>query len=223
MQDDEPRALQHLRLPSGWKLPSLPVSIAWTAPAAAKAGLQSVEFSWAGEIARHVGSAVHRWMQRIAEDALQGWDADRIEALRGAFTNELAAFGVDATQCEAAVERVRAALVKTLDDPRGRWLLGAQSEGRNEYRLGTFSQGERHDWIIDRTFIDENRCRWIVDYKTSSHEGSDIEAFLDHEKTRYAAQLERYAQLLGSEAPVRLGLYFPLLNGWREWVAAGGE
>ena len=223
VRDDERRAVQHLRLPSAWQLPPLPEAIAWTAPAAAESRQQAVEFSWAGEVARHVGSVVHRWMQRIAEDALEGWDSERIEALRAAFTDELAALGVDDAHCEAAVERVAAALVKTLGDARGRWLLGAQQQGRNEYRLGTFSQGERRDWVIDRTFIDEQGCRWIVDYKTSSHEGSDVEAFLDREKTRYAAQLERYAQMLGGDAPVRLGLYFPLLNGWREWVAAGGE
>jgi hypothetical protein len=62
-----------------------------------------------------------------------------------------------------------------------------------------------------------------VDYKTSSHEGAGLEAFLDREQERYRAQLERYAALmrrLGPE-PVRLGLYFPLLAGWRDWPDAG--
>ena len=40
-------------------------------------------------------------------------------------------------------------------------------------------------------------------------------------KERYRAQLERYAALLRGldRRPVRLGLYFPLLKGWREWEA----
>ena len=220
---DEQHPVRHIRLASNWKLPPLPPAVDWKAPASAESVIPQVEFSWAGELARHVGSVVHRWMQRIAEDALSAWDAERIQALRGAFASELAALGVDEEHSEAAVQRIESALLKTIDDPRGRWLLGEQNQGRNEYRLGTFSQGECHDWIIDRTFIDEHGCRWIVDYKTSSHEGSDVEAFLDREKTRYAAQLQRYAQLLGGDAPVRLGLYFPLLNGWREWAAASGE
>jgi hypothetical protein len=38
-------------------------------------------------------------------------------------------------------------------------------------------------------------------------------------QNRYRAQLERYAQVLGKldPCPIRLGLYFPLLGGWREW------
>ncbi len=59
-------------------------------------------------------------------------------------------------------------------------------------------------------------ARWIADYKTSSHEGSDVEAFLDRERIRYEVQLARYAEALG-EKPTKLGLYFPLLAGWREW------
>jgi ATP-dependent exoDNAse (exonuclease V) beta subunit len=73
--------------------------------------------------------------------------------------------------------------------------------------------------VIDRSFVDEEGKRWIVDYKTSSHEGAGLDEFLDRELDRYRPQLERYAELvarLGPE-PIWLGLYFPLLGGWREW------
>ena len=35
-----------------------------------------------------------------------------------------------------------------------------------------------------------------VDYKTSSHEGADIESFLNREQERYHVQLDRYANLM---------------------------
>ena len=56
-----------------------------------------------------------------------------------------------------------------------------------------------------------------------SHEGGDVDAFLDNEQSRYRAQLEAYAAILnamvGESQPreIRLGLYFPMLKGWREW------
>jgi hypothetical protein len=47
------------------------------------------------------------------------------------------------------------------------------------------------------------------------HEGGDAEAFLDSEQERYRGQLETYAEALDPGA--RLGLYFPLVPGWRQW------
>ena len=82
--------------------------------------------------------------------------------------------------------------------------------------MSALVDGERRALVIDRTFVDSENKRWIVDYKTSSHEGADIEAFLEQERERYREQLERYAAVFGT-GPSSLGLYFPLLEGWREW------
>jgi ATP-dependent exoDNAse (exonuclease V) beta subunit len=69
---------------------------------------------------------------------------------------------------------------------------------------------------VDRIFRTAEGVRWIVDYKTSSHEGADTEGFLDQQRERYRAQLERYAHALAA-GEVTLALYFPVLSGWREW------
>jgi hypothetical protein len=69
---------------------------------------------------------------------------------------------------------------------------------------------------VDRTFRTAEDVRWIVDYKTSRHEGADREGFLDREQERYRAQLEAYARALAS-GEAMLGLYFPVLAAWRQW------
>ena len=59
----------------------------------------------------------------------------------------------------------------------------------------------------------------VIDYKISRHEGGDVDAFLDDQQQRYQPKLEQYAVLMEGlgEKNIKLGLYFPLLNGWREW------
>jgi ATP-dependent exoDNAse (exonuclease V) beta subunit len=87
-----------------------------------------------------------------------------------------------------------------------------------EVALSGHWQGEVVRVVFDRSFIDENGVRWVIDYKTSRHLGSGIEQFLDREVERYRPQLQRYARIaqrLGPE-PVRVGLYFPLMRAWRE-------
>ena len=46
-----------------------------------------------------------------------------------------------------------------------------------------------------------------------------FEAFLDSEVERYADQLARYADAMAriDERPLRVGLYFPLLQTFRSW------
>jgi len=75
--------------------------------------------------------------------------------------------------------------------------------------------------VIDRTFVDADGVRWIVDFKTSDHSGGGLDEFLDREQARYRDQLERYGRALSllDSRPQRLALYFPLVGGWREWEA----
>jgi ATP-dependent exoDNAse (exonuclease V) beta subunit len=183
----------------------------------------AVEFSWAGEAARHVGTVVHRFLQRIADEGLAAWDERGVDALDDVLRLALKQEGVPAAERESALARVRQALIGVLGDPRGRWLLSRDhQDASSEHRLAGELNGAFVNVVLDRTFVDQHGVRWIVDYKTGVHEGGDLDAFLDRERARYQDQLERYAALLAriESRPIRLGLYFPLLKGWREWEAA---
>jgi ATP-dependent helicase/nuclease subunit A len=198
------------RLPADFASPETPQSVAWTPPPEGRAG-EPLEFSWAGETARHVGSVVHRWLQRIAQDEMRGWDAARIASLDKSFRADLERRGVAPGDLARSAARVAEALKNTLADERGRWLLGPQREAKTEQRLRTAAHAT---YIVDRSFRDEQGELWVVDWKTSRHEGKDLEGFLANEQARYAPQLERYAAALDAR---RLGLYFPALTSWREW------
>jgi len=207
------------RIASGWQPPPPPPRVDWTPPRDVAHARAEIEFSWVGETARHVGSVVHRWLQRIADDGLAGWDAKRVRALRKVFENELVASSMPADAVAEAAARVAAILERMLADERGRWVLGSHAEAGSELRLTGVLGEEIMSVVMDRTFVDEHGTRWIVDYKTGTHEGGDVEAFIDRERERYRPQLERYATLMRAldGRPIRLGLYFPMLNGWRDW------
>ncbi len=223
---DPRRALPIQRLVAGWSLPPPPPDVAWAAGVdELEPEQEPVEFLWAGDTARHVGTVVHRGLRAIAESGLDGWDAERVAARQPRVRTVLAHLGVPAAELDAAAARVTTALTRTLGDARGRWILDAgQRDARNEFALTGVSDGRTVSVIIDRSFVDTDGTRWIIDYKAGAHEGPDLDAFLDREQERYRVQLERYAALMrGLDArPIRLGLYFPLLGGWREWSPPPG-
>jgi ATP-dependent exoDNAse (exonuclease V) beta subunit len=216
------------RLPAQWRVPPPPAGppLAPVTPPPTRIG-ETLVFDWASETARHVGTVVHRELQLLSRLAEQGatWPAQRAsEAPR--FASELAELGVPGERRAAAVARVLDALRRTLADERGRWLLGTHSGGSaSELALTGRLNGEIVSVVIDRSFIDAAGVRWIVDYKTSSHEGGGLDDFLDAEQDRYRTQLERYARLMQAVGPqpIRLGLYFPLLSAWREWPTGRDE
>jgi hypothetical protein len=207
------------RLPLDWRLPELQAPRIASTRSPKASAQQPVEFDWATETARHVGTVVHRELQRIARDGAAGEAG--AATTRRRYLEELAELGVPAERRQAAAERVATAVKRTLEDERGRWLLDARhTSSANELALTGTLDGTTVSVVIDRTFIDAEGIRWIVDYKSSSHEGADLEEFLANEQERYRPQLERYAALvrhLGPE-PIRLGLYFPLLSAWRSWL-----
>jgi ATP-dependent helicase/nuclease subunit A len=210
----EPRAAQPLRrVTFPLSAVEVPPSVRWNAPPD-EFRPRDIEFSWAGETARRIGTVAHRWLQRIADEGLEAWSSEKIGTLTKVFRANLASAGVGEAELDAATQAVARALANALDDERGRWILGAHRESRTEYRLTTQAGNTRRTLVVDRLFVDDDGTRWIVDYKTSRHEGSGLEAFLDQERSRYADQLARYAALF--DAPSRQGLYFPLVPGWRE-------
>ncbi|SFK97350.1 ATP-dependent exoDNAse (exonuclease V) beta subunit (contains helicase and exonuclease domains) [Nitrosomonas aestuarii] len=210
-----------LRLTTAWQLPVAPKAVSWKRSHIITNLNHEIEFSWASEVAKHVGSIVHRWLQQIAEDKLKGWDAERVQSMRKKFAYGLLKNGLSADDktLEQAVERIVIALTNSISDRRGRWILGEQYEAQNELRLTGVIDGNVVDYVIDRTFCDATNIRWIIDYKTSSHEGSGVESFLDREQERYRHQLNNYANFFRKidTRAIRLGLFFPMLKGWRTW------
>jgi ATP-dependent helicase/nuclease subunit A len=108
---------------------------------------------------------------------------------RAAVRGQFSARGVSGAELGAATERVLEALRNAITDQKGRWVLGLHGEAYSEYRIRT----QDRSYVIDRLILDANGIRWVVDYKTSRHEGADVEGFLDQEQQRYAAQLDAYA------------------------------
>src|SRR2546425_4809918 len=151
------------RLATDIQLPKLPDAVRWTAPAERRAEEEEIEFSWAGETARHVGTVVHRWLQRIADDELRGWDATRIDALRTRFAKELERRGIPPRELKASTEQVSVALKNAISDERGRWVLGPHPEARSEHRIRVASTAGANTYIVDRIFRTAEDVRWIVD------------------------------------------------------------
>ncbi len=213
------------RLLVDWEVPTREPAVHWAGSdrlksEGEKSGEDStIEFSWAGAQAKHIGIVVHRILQQIAEEGIEHWHRERLTKAGSTIKILLLESGLPESMLERATKKVLHAIEKTLDDEKGRWILSNHESARNEYTLSGMLNEKFMRVVLDRTFIDGDGTRWIIDYKSSSHEGSNLEGFLESEKSRYQEQLESYAELIAKveERPIKLALYFPVLSEWREW------
>jgi ATP-dependent helicase/nuclease subunit A len=219
-EDASPQPQQHplRRLIPTWCLP--PLSPAPDLPhlPVAHQSLEPPEFSWVGETARHIGTVVHAALEHYATRQTLP-EKGAIAGQRDFYEYQLRRHGVPEADLQRAASVVVEALTKTVSNDRGRWIFAPEhSESRSEWALTGIAGGRLTNVVIDRSFIDEQGTRWVIDFKTSRHEGGGLETFLEQELDRYRAQLETYVALAAGmgTAPVRAGLYFPLLDVFRE-------
>jgi len=214
------------RLNSQWRLPGMPSASQISSERVQTEKAEPVEYDWAGRKARYVGEVVHQWLQQIATAGLEEFNAAKIKRLKPVFARMLRSLGTDRDELDGAVEDVAEALVNSVTDERGRWILSSQhQQAETEYPV-TVTAGDRFEHLIlDRTFVTDAGERWIIDYKTGRHEGGDLESFLESETSRHFLQLKRYADAMVEydALPVRTALYFPLMKIFHEVVISGSE
>ena len=203
------------RFESPWKPPqALPVPGNPATNDADEVG-RTVDFYWVGSAARFAGTVVHRWLHMASQGHVE-LNADTLAATRSTSERWLLEMGVGPEAIARIIARIDTALRNVVSDEKGRWLL--DGEGHAEFALSGVFNGRIESVVLDRIRIDNDGIHWIVDYKTSSHEGGDLSSFLSAETDRYRPQLSKYAELYRnySNADVRCALYFPLLQEFVE-------
>ena len=219
--DTQPRIPPSIlrRLPLDWPPPSPPAALDWQSRErfAAKAEPPAHTFDWeaAPEQGRNRSSSV-----AAADCSRRPGEMGRGRLTRHApaIRNLLIELGVAADELDETAELVRRALENALSDPKGRWSLGAHRDAACELELSALVDNSVVRVKLDRTFIDEQGTRWIIDYKTSEIGRGNTEAFIAAQLEKFRPDLYRYRSVMAclEVNPIRMALYFPLLRQWRE-------
>ena len=202
-------------------IPQSVASIAWQVPARLHAEPEPPEeqmaFEWATEVATGVGVVLHEWLQ-YNQQHLHDVVVD--ESLRQRWRAELLALRVPQARLAVAVKRLAEAVERIQQDRSAHFLFQDYAIAHNEYALSVFEDGVVNTYRIDRTFVDDEGVRWIVDYKSTDTNRIDLDAFVDEQvQLRHRPQLEKYGALMREidARPIKLAVYFPLLRQLRVW------
>lgn len=147
-----------------------------------------------------LGIFIHEKIKMITEHQIKHFES----LPRLNWQSELINLGIESKKITEAMQTAEQAIKNLLQDKRGLWLIAPHQSSFCEYEL----IDENGKFIIDRTFIDKQGIRWIVDYKLGQSPPS-----------HYFSQLQTYAALLAKmeKKLVRCGLYYPLTKEWFEF------
>lgn len=174
---------------------------------------REVSYDWVGSDARHAGTIVHRWLQQLTSiDALPDQLPQDFVEVSQRWARSL---GVAEADADGVVRRAALAVQAVLADKTGRWIVSGQ--GQAELQLSGLLDKRVVNIVIDRVLVDDGQ-HWIIDYKTSTHEGGDLPGFLRQQSERYREQLRRYRDIYRGvyDGAIRTALYFPLLQAFVE-------
>jgi ATP-dependent exoDNAse (exonuclease V) beta subunit len=210
------------RIAANWQLPEVRYLSQHRDETKSGQAEHRVEYHWVGSDARLAGTVVHRWLQRCADGRMR-LDADGLATCAATSEKWLREMGASDAIVKTVAARVTRAMQNVVEDPQGRALL--KGGGATELALTGLVDGQVESIVIDRVHVDESGQHWIIDYKTSTHEGGNLEGFLAAECDRYRPQLRKYATIYSaySGVPVRCALYFPLLGRLVELPEIGVE
>ncbi|MBX9586889.1 MAG: UvrD-helicase domain-containing protein [Gammaproteobacteria bacterium] len=172
------------------------------------------------QTAEHIGTVIHRMLERIANEGLQRWQNFNSIDHYPLWETQLQQLGVAHSEIQSSLEIISDALVKTLADEKGRWILSQHAESHSEYPITLVQNNEVVHCIIDRTFVDNEGQRWIIDYKSAIPKAEQMpDAFLLEAFHYHASQLHLYAKAFSclEQRPIQLALYFPRSSLFYAW------
>lgn len=170
------------------------------------------------------GVVFHRLIESLATRASRGLDLSKVAISAPSIQQALRLEGIEEADLTEQSELIALALERMLADDRGRWILRNHSEAACEYALSFLAEGITETIIIDRTFVDAEGSRWIIDYKLPQQSSLSKKQFKQL-VSKYEPQLRYYARVMQrtEQRPIKLGLYLPYQQLWHEYSLEKAE
>lgn len=169
---------------------------------------------------RHIGTVAHEALYIIskasASQRLENWQADNLNQYLPLWQSRLIQLGLDDLAANGCSVKIKALISNTLECKTGQWILDTNHKlAESELPITTYLNGQIREYIIDRTFVDNDNIRWIIDYKTSSprHE-NETKTFLQFEKIKYQEKVLAYKNAIQKmdTRSTKIALYYPALK-----------
>ena len=153
------------------------------------------------QLQKQIGILVHLALQNYIGNK-QLFSEENLANIQRQWQHHLSAFGFSDKQISHASEIIERSLLGTVSDEKINWIFSQElQQSAAELAMQTLYHGYLRTHILDRTFIDDEGYRWIIDYKSSQKPNNQPqEVFVEQQLNQYSDQLNRYRSLFANES-----------------------
>ncbi len=153
------------------------------------------------ELQSMMGTLLHACLEHYVQAPNQAEYLERINGQRDYWKLQLRHLELNDPQLNAALDFIEQSFRNTVQESSLTWVFDHNhKDSRCELPLSMINPtGYASNYVVDRSFIDAEGTRWIIDYKSGKPgKNCSIEAFIAEQRAHHSDQLARYASLFAS-------------------------
>ncbi|MCB1672130.1 MAG: UvrD-helicase domain-containing protein [Gammaproteobacteria bacterium] len=157
-----------------------------------------------------IGILIHQALENVVQEPDLFRNDQFLPGMRRYWRQRLDSLIGEKADLDAAVGHIEASVRGCIEHRETAWLFNpGLAESAAELPVSRNVEGTLFHYLIDRTFVDPDNVRWIVDYKSAVPDpGSSEEAFIARQISQHRPQLDNYRRLFNAmeSRPVKTAL-----------------
>ncbi len=161
------------------------------------------------------GTLIHRCLEANVKFGTESLGPTSLSRLRNYWRLQLRNIVQDNRELEKAVEFIADSVGSSLEAECNGIFDSTLQDSAAELRLSSYENGLLRNFAVDRSFIDSEGTRWIIDYKSAARDPQQSEQdFISSQIQLHSLQLLHYRKLFAAmeSIPVKTALYLTSIS-----------
>lgn len=163
-------------------------------------------------VASLTGTLIHESLEAYVTTMQSDSHKHRLDKLEPYWRMRLGSLLDSEPELDDAVRTIRESVLGSIEDEIESWIFDhSLKDSSCELEISQRTAFGSRKFIVDRSFIDKDDTRWIIDYKTARPAASqDLQDFINVQSQQHDEQLQNYKSLFEEmeTRPTKIALFF---------------